>query len=80
MKQVRVGRRGVYSVLVGNPNSKTLLGRSIRRGKGVIKMDLQEVDCGIMDCFEVAQDKDRFRALVNAVMKIPVPYNAGKFT
>jgi len=74
-----VGRRAVYRVLLGKPKCKILLGRSISRWKDVIKMDLQEVECGIMDWIELAQDEDRFRALVNAAMKLPVPYNTGNF-
>jgi len=75
-----VGRRGVYRVLVGKPESKSLLGRSNSRWDDVNKMDLHEVECGIMDWIEVAQNKDRFRALVYAVMKLPVPYETGNFT
>ena len=49
------------------------LGRPRRRWEDNIKMDLQEVGCGGMDWIELAQDRDRWRALVNAVMKLRVP-------
>ena len=63
----------LYSVLVGRPEGNSPLGRSRRRWKDNIKMDLQEVDWGGMDCIALAQDRDRWRALVNAVMKLRVP-------
>jgi hypothetical protein len=62
-------RRGVYRVLVGKPEGKRPVGRPRRRWEDNIKMDLQEVGCASMDWIEVAQDSDRWRALVNAVMK-----------
>ena len=43
----------------------------------IFKVDLQEVGCGVMDWIDLAQDKDRWRVLVNAVMNLWVPYNAG---
>ena len=52
---------------------KTPLGRPSRRWEDNIKMDLYEVGCGGMDWIELAQDKDRWRALVNAVMDLRVP-------
>jgi hypothetical protein len=61
-------RRGVRWVLVGNPEGKRPFGRPRRRWEDNIKMDLQEVGYGGMDWIELAQDGDRWRALVNAVM------------
>jgi len=66
-------RRGVYRVLVGQHEGKRPLGRPRRGWEDNIKMDLQEVGCGGMDWIELAQDKDRWRALVNAVMNLGVP-------
>jgi hypothetical protein len=59
---------GVYRVLLGKPEVKRSLGRPWRRWEDNMKMDLQEVGCGGMDWIDLAQDKDRWRALVNAVM------------
>ena len=61
-------KRGVYRVLVGEPERKRPLGRPKRRWEDNIKMDLQEVECGGRDWLEMAQDRDRWRALVNAIM------------
>ena len=65
--------RGVHKVLVGKPEGRRSLGRPRRRWEDNIKMDLQEVGCGGMDWIEVAQDRDRWRALVNVVMNLRVP-------
>ena len=66
-------RRGVYRILVGKPEGKGSLARPRRRWEDDIKMDLQEVGCGSTDWIELAQDRDRRRALVNAVMNLRVP-------
>jgi hypothetical protein len=65
--------RGAYSVLVGNPGGKRQLGRPWSKWEDNIKMDLQEVECGGMDWMELAQDRNRWRTLVNVVMDIRVP-------
>jgi len=67
------GEEGVYRVLVGKPEGRRPLGRPWRRWEDNIKMDLQEVGCGGMDWIELAQDRNRCRALVNAVMNLRVP-------
>jgi hypothetical protein len=66
-------RRGVYRVLVGKSEGRRLIGRPRCRWEDDIKMDLQEVGCGGMDCIELALDRDSWRALVNAVMIFRVP-------
>ena len=66
-------RRVVYRVLVGKPEGKRLLGRPRCRWEDNSKMDLQEVGCGGMDWIELAHDRERWRALVNAAMNLRVP-------
>jgi len=66
-------RRGMYRVLVGKPEVKRPLGGPRSRWEDNIKMDFQEVGCGGMDWIELAQDMDRWRALVKAVMNLQVP-------
>ena len=65
--------RGVYRVLLGKPEGERPLGRPRHRWKDTIKMDLWEVGCGGMNWINLAQDRDRWRALVNAVMNLWIP-------
>ena len=65
--------RGAYRVLVGKPEGKSTLGRPRRRWVGNIRMDLQEGGCGYGDWIGLAQDTDRWRTLVSAVMNLRVP-------
>jgi len=77
---VRMGeRRDVYRVLEGKPEGKRPLGRPRRRWEDNIKMDLKEVECGGMDWIELAEDKDRWHALVNTVINVWVPSKEGNF-
>jgi len=66
-------RRDVYRVLMGKPEGKRPLGRSSRKWEDKSKMDLKEVGWAVMDWIDLAQDRDRWRALVNAVMILRVP-------
>jgi len=65
--------RGVYRVLVGKSEGRRPLGRPRRRWEDNIRMDLREVGCGFVDWMELAQDRDRRRALVSAVLNLRVP-------
>ena len=66
-------KRGVYRVLVGKPEGKRPVERPRRRWKDNINRDLQEVGCGGMDWIRLAKDRERWWALVNAVMNLRVP-------
>ena len=63
----------MYRTLVRKPEAKTPLGRPRRRWEDNIKIDLQEVGCGALDWIELAQDRDMWRALVNAERNLRVP-------
>ena len=71
--------RGVYRVLVEKPEGRRPLGRPRRRWVDNIWTDLQEVGCGYMDWIGLAQDRDRWRTLVSAVMNLRVRLNVGNF-
>jgi hypothetical protein len=76
----RIGEvRGVYRVLVGGTEGRRPLGRIRRRWEDNIKMDLQDMGWESMDWIAVAQDRDMWRALVKAVMKLTVSKHAGNF-
>ena len=66
-------RGGVYMFLLGKPEANRPLGRLRRRWVDNIRTDLQEVGCGYMDWFGLAQDRDRWRTLVSAVTNFRVP-------
>jgi len=66
-------KRGVYRVLMGKPEGKIPLGRPRLTWEDNIKMNLQEMGCEGMDWMDLAQDRDRWRAFVNAVMNLRVP-------
>jgi hypothetical protein len=65
--------RGIYKVLVGKPEGKRPLGRPRHSWEDNIRIDLQEVGCGGTDWIGLAQDRDMWRELVNAVMNLRVP-------
>jgi hypothetical protein len=72
-------KMNAYRILVGNPEGKRPLGRPRRRWVNNIKMDIREIGWDGMDLIDLARDMDQWRALVNAVMNLRVPLNAGKF-
>jgi hypothetical protein len=70
-------KRNVYRTSVGNPEGKRPLGRPRRRWVDNIKMDLREIGWDGRDWINLAQDRDQWRALVNAVMNLRVPKKLG---
>jgi hypothetical protein len=72
-------RKGVYKILVGKPEGNRSFGRPRRRWEDNIKMNLQEVGCGRINWIDLAQDRDRWRARVKAVMKLQFSQNARNF-
>jgi hypothetical protein len=68
-----LGKRNAYRILVGKRDEKRPLGRPRRRWVDNIKMDLRAIGLDGMDWIEPAQDRDKWRALVNTVMNLRVP-------
>ena len=66
-------KRGVYRVLVGKPEGNSPLVKSRHRWEGNVRMNLQDVGCGVVDWVELAQDRDRWPALVTVVVNLWVP-------
>jgi hypothetical protein len=71
--------RSAYKVMVGKPEGKRLLERPRRNYEDNIKMDLQEVEWGCMDWIDVAQDRGRWRAVVNSLINFRVQLNEENF-
>jgi hypothetical protein len=75
------GEKGnAYRLLVGKPEGKTPLERPRRRWVDNMSMDLGEVGWGSVDWIGLAKDRNRWRALVNSVLNLQVPLNAGKLS
>jgi hypothetical protein len=70
-------KRGIYRVLVGKPEGNRPLVRPRHRWKDNINMDIQQVGCGGIEWIKLAQDSDSWRALVNVIINLRVPQNAG---
>jgi hypothetical protein len=73
-------KRNAYRILVGKPEGKRPLGRPRRRWVDNIKMALKEIGWDGTDWIDLAQDRNQFRALVNTVMNLRVPQNAGQLS
>jgi hypothetical protein len=71
--------RNAHKVLVGKPEGKWSLGRPRRRCEDNIRMHLGGIGCEGVDWMHLAQDRGQWWAVVNTVMNLPVPQNAGNF-
>jgi hypothetical protein len=72
-------KKNANRIFMGKSEGKTPLGGPRRRWVDNVKMDLREIEWAGMDWIDLAQDTDQWRALVNMVMNLPVPYSAGRF-
>jgi hypothetical protein len=72
-------KRNAYGILVEKLGRKRTLGRPRGRWVNNVKMDLREIAWGGMDCIDLAEDRDQWRALAHTAMNSRVPQNAGKF-
>jgi hypothetical protein len=73
-------KRNAYRLLVGKPEGKRPLGRPRCRWVHNIRMDLGEVGWGDVDWMGLAKDRNRWRAVVNSVLNLQAPLNAGKLS
>jgi hypothetical protein len=73
-------KRNAYRLLVGKPEGRRPLGRPRHRWLDNIRMDLVQVEWGDVDWIDLAQDRDRWRVLVNSVLNLWIPQNAGKLS
>jgi hypothetical protein len=71
--------RGAFNIMVGRPEGRGPLERPRRRWEDNIKMDLREIGFGDVDWIHLARDRYTWRALVNTVMNLRIPLNAGNF-
>jgi hypothetical protein len=72
-------KRNACRILVGKPEGKRPLGRPSHRWVDNTKIDLREIGWDGVDWIDMAQNRDKWRALVNTILNLRVPYNAGKF-
>jgi hypothetical protein len=72
-------KRNAYRIMVGKPGGRRPLGRPRCRWVDLVKIDLRVIGWDVVDWIDLAQDRDQWRALVNTVMNLRVPYNPGKF-
>jgi hypothetical protein len=71
-------KRNTYRILVGKPEGKRPLGRPGHMWEDNIRMGIRFIGWGVIDWFDLAQDTNQWRALVNKVMSLQVPHNVGK--
>jgi hypothetical protein len=78
-RSTNVEKKNAYRILVGKPEGRSPVGRPRRRWVDNIKVDLRDIGWDDMNWIAMAQDRDQWRALVNTVLNLRVPLNAGKF-